>query len=560
MRHPILLLPFAALALAGCASSSQAPERSGGVPGGVAGGAVGGVVRDAPTLYDTVTLRTEAAKASLTRETFTVILAPGEGSPGLETENYAHRDDADFHSVLRDPLSTFSIDVDTASYARVRRYLAEGARPPADAVRIEELLNYFVYDDPLPAAGEPFSVTTEVAACPWNASHRLLRIALRAVPVQFAGRRPGHYVFLVDVSGSMDQPDKLPLVQQALKLLAGQLTGQDLVSIVAYAGAAGVVLPPTAVTDRGALEAAIENLQAGGSTAGGEGILLAYALARERFVAGGINRVVLATDGDFNVGVSSEGELTRLIEEQAKSGVFLTVLGFGTGNLQDAKMEALADRGNGQFAYIDSPLEARRALVEQAGGTLVTVAKDVKIQVEFNPAEVAAYRLIGYENRLLAAEDFRDDAKDAGEIGAGHSVVALYEIVPPAAAPAVERPVDPLRYQALKPSETSASGELGTVKLRFKAPDGDTSVERAFVVMDTGRGPGEATSELKFAASVAAFGMVLRDSPHRGGASIELVRSLAEAGLAYDPDGQRAGFLQLVDQAGAVIGTPVAGR
>ncbi|MCU0229948.1 MAG: DUF3520 domain-containing protein, partial [Acidobacteria bacterium] len=358
----------------------------------------------------------------------------------------------------------------------------------------------------------------------------------------------------------MDEPDKLPLVQKAMKLLAGQLTGEDRVSMVVYAGAAGVVLEPTAASDRTALEAAIDNLQAGGSTAGGEGIQLAYALARERFVPGGINRVILATDGDFNVGVSSEGELTRLIEEQAKSGVFLTVLGFGTGNLQDAKMEALADHGNGQFAYIDSAVEARRALVEQAGGTLITVAKDVKIQVEFNPAEVAAYRLIGYENRLLAAEDFRDDTKDAGEIGAGHSVVALYEIVPPAAGPAVERPVDPLRYQALQPSEASASGELATVKLRFKAPESDTSVERAFVVRDDGRGAGEATSELKFAASVAAFGMVLRDSPHRGAASLELVRQLAEAGLAYDPDGQRAGFLQLVDRAGSALGTPVAAR
>ena len=557
MRSSGILLPLAAIALAGCSASRQAP-----VSPPAPGGAVGGVSRTLPPLAETVSIEGRVAKASqtLTREfTDVLVLAPGEAA-GLETENYAHRDDADFRSVARDPLSTFSIDVDTASYANVRRYLVEGARPPADAVRIEELLNYFVYDDPLPAAGEPFSVVTEVAACPWNATHRLLRIALRAVPVQFAGRRPGHYVFLVDVSGSMDEPDKLPLVKKAMKLLAGQLTAQDRVSIVVYAGAAGVVLPPTAASDRTALEAAIDNLQAGGSTAGGEGIQLAYALAREHFVTGGINRVILATDGDFNVGISSEGALTRLIEEQAKSGVFLTVLGFGTGNLQDAKMEALADRGNGQFAYIDSEIEARRALVEQAGGTLVTVAKDVKIQVEFNPAQVAAYRLIGYENRLLAAEDFRDDTKDAGEIGAGHSVVALYEIAPPSADPAARRPVDPLRYQVLSPVEASASGELATVKLRFKAPDGDISVERAFVVTDDGRGVGEATSELKFAASVAAFGMVLRDSPHRGTASIDLVRQLAQAGLAYDPDGQRAGFLQLVDRAGTVIGTPVAAR
>ncbi len=352
------------------------------------------------------------------------VLAPAKDAE-MNTESYAHRVDADYRNVAHDPLSTFSIDVDTASYSNVRRFVEQGQRPPIDAVRIEELLNYFPYDDPLPAAGEPFSVHTELASCPWNDSHRLMRVALRATPVEFVERKPGNFVFLIDVSGSMEAPDKLPLVKSAMKLLAGQMLAQDRVAIVVYAGAAGLVLPTTAGNDRAAIDAAIEELQAGGSTAGGEGIQLAYATARQQFVRGGINRVILATDGDFNVGVSSEGELTRLIEGQAKSGVFLTVLGFGDGNLKDSTMEALADHGNGQYAYIDSQIEAQRALVEQAGGTLITVAKDVKIQVEFNPKFVSSYRLIGYENRLLAAEDFRDDSKDAGEIGAGHSVVAL---------------------------------------------------------------------------------------------------------------------------------------
>jgi len=481
------------------------------------------------------------------------IAAPREAAE-FNTENYAHRPDGEFQSVVRQPLSTFSIDVDTASYANVRRFLSDGALPPADAVRIEELLNYFTYDDPPPTAGEPFSVSTEVASCPWNASHRLLRIGLRAAPVEYAGRRPGNFVFLIDVSGSMNDPRKLPLVQSAMKMLAGQLTGADRLSIAVYAGAAGLALPPTGAGDRASIEAAIDRLQAGGSTAGGEGIRLAYQVARENFVPGGINRVILATDGDFNVGLSSEGELVRLIEEQAASGVFLTVLGFGTGNLQDAKMEALADHGNGQYAYIDSALEARRALVEQAGGTLVTVARDVKVQVEFNPAQVRDYRLIGYENRLLAAEDFRDDAKDAGEIGAGHSVVALYELVPPGVDPSVERPVDPLRYQVTLPAEAAADGELATLRLRFKTPDGDRSAERSLVVTDTGTAWPAASGELKFAAGVAAFGMLLRGSPHRGDASFAGARELAGAGMGFDPDGQRAAFIELVDAAERLAG------
>jgi len=477
-------------------------------------------------------------------------------------ENYAHREDAGFRRVAVEPLSTFAIDVDTASYSNVRRFLTDGRQPPPDAVRIEELLNYFVYDDPLPVGGEPFSVSTEVGACPWEPGHRLLRIGLRAAPIEFMGRRPGNYIFLVDVSGSMNEPEKLPLVQESLRMLAGQLTGSDRVSIVVYAGAAGVVLPPTSGSDRGALEEAIDAMQAGGSTAGGEGIQLAYDIARENLVPGGINRVILATDGDFNVGPSSDGELVRLIEEQAATGVFLTVLGFGTGNLQDAKLEALADRGNGQYAYIDSELEARRALVEQAGGTLATVASDVKMQVEFNPAQVEAYRLIGYENRLLAAGDFRDDAKDAGEIGAGHSVIALYELVPASREahddPTLARPLDPLRYQVLVPNDASASGELATVKLRFRPPEGGESVEREVVVRhgETGRTP----DELRFAAAVAAFGMVLRDSPFRGSATLEISRQLAESSIGSDPDGQRAAFVRLVDRAREVVRERVAAR
>ena len=348
----------------------------------------------------------------------------------FNTEQYGPIKETGFALVVNRPLSTFSIDVDTASYANLRRFLREGRLPPADAVRIEELINYFDYDYPEPEEGEPFGIVTEMAACPWAPSHRLVHIGLRSKPVATADLPPNNLVFLLDVSGSMASAHKLPLLKKSFSLLARQLRPQDRISIVVYAGAAGMVLPPTSGAEKTDILATLSRLEAGGSTAGGAGIRLAYRLAREHFIQGGNNRVILATDGDFNVGVSSDGELVRMIEQERESGVFLTVLGFGTGNLKDSKMEQLADHGNGNYAYIDTLLEARRVLVEQLGATLLTVAKDVKLQVEFNPAQVRAYRLIGYENRRLRDEEFNDDRKDAGDLGAGHSVTALYEVIP----------------------------------------------------------------------------------------------------------------------------------
>jgi len=504
-------------------------SKAAGVPGGVVGGVVGGVYMNAPTLMERMA---QSANAE------------------FNTESYARFDENPFEDAARDPLSTFSIDVDTASYTNVRRFLRDGQRPPRDAVRIEELINYFSFADPPPPPGAPFSVAFETAACPWNEVHRLLRIGLKGAPITFAERRPGNYVFLLDVSGSMHEPNKLPLVKSALKMLAGQLGAQDTIAIAVYASSEGLVLPATPGSDQTAILGAIEQLEAGGSTNGGAGIQLAYSVARENFVQGGANRVILATDGDFNVGVTNEGDLTRMIEKEAKDGVFLTVLGFGLGNLKDSTLEKLADRGNGNYAYIDSELEARRTLVEQAGGSMITIAKDVKIQVEFNPAEVSAYRLIGYENRRLAAADFNDDAKDAGEIGAGLSVTALYEIAP--ARDGSARPVDPLRYQAAASTDAASSGELCTVKLRYKAPDGDVSQLLTFAVRDAGLGWRAASPEMQFAAAVGAFGMLLRDSEHRGAASFDLVRSLAEAGVARDADGRRAEFIELIERAQAV--------
>lgn len=468
------------------------------------------------------------------------------GEPAMNTESYSRFEENPFLDPSRDPLSTFSIDVDTASYANIRRFVNKGQRPPKDAVRIEELLNYFTYDDPFPHGSEPFSTRVELADCPWAPEHRLMRIGLKGREISFDDRRDGNYVFLLDVSGSMNDPLKLPLVKSSIQMLSEQLTSRDRVAIVVYAGAAGLVLPSTSATDRGAISAAIESLEAGGSTAGGEGIRLAYQIARDNFISGGINRVILATDGDFNVGVSSEGELTRLIEEEAKSGVFLTVLGFGTGNIKDSNLEKLADHGNGSYAYIDSEIEARKVLVAQAGGTLVTIAKDVKIQIEFNPAKVAAYRLIGYENRLLAAEDFNDDTKDAGEIGAGLSVTALYEIVP-AGRPSPVRPVDPLKYSS-NPKVTGGD-ELASLKLRYKEPDGDTSRLIEVPVVDEGNLFAAASDDLRFAAAVASFGLVLRDSPHKGDASLAMARDIASGALGPDPAGWRRGFIDLINKS-----------
>ncbi len=482
----------------------------------------------------------------------TVGFAP---QPELNTEEYARIAENGFRDAGASPLSTFAIDVDRASYANVRRFVEQGQMPPADAVRIEELINYFAYDDPDPAGDAPFAVRTEVAGAPWNPEHRLVRIGIQGRRMDARDLPPSNLVFLVDVSGSMESPDKLPLVKAALARLVDELRPGDRVGIVVYAGAAGVVLEPT--DDRRAIMDALGELQAGGSTAGGEGIRLAYRLARDAFIRGGNNRVVLATDGDFNVGVSSEGELVRLIEQEREDGIYLTVLGVGTGNLADARMEALADHGNGNYAYLDSEDEAEKVLVRERAGTLFTIARDAKVQVEFNPAAVDSYRLIGYENRALAATDFNDDRKDAGELGAGHTVTALYEVVPARGARGARPRVDPLRYQdrplrdrlrerISERVRPSSSGELMTVKLRYKEPDADESrlIERP--VRDGGRSLDEASDDLRFAAAVAQWGMLLRESRHAGRASYEDVLELARGALGRDEQGDRAGFVRLV--------------
>jgi len=482
--------------------------------------------------------------------------APGTERYGKFVEN-AFRNPADKEQAL----STFSIDVDTASYALVRRFLHDRQLPPADAIRLEEMLNYFRYDDAPPVGEDPFSVSLETAACPWRAGHRLVRVGLKGREIAAAARPGTSLVFLVDVSGSMDQPNKLPLVKQSLSMLVDQLTENDKVAIVTYAGDAGLKLAPTSGDQKARIRGAIEALAAGGSTNGSAGIELAYAQAAEAFVKGGSNRVVLATDGDLNVGVTDDAALVALIKQKASSGVFLTVLGYGQGNLQDEKMEKLADNGNGIYAYIDGAREARKVLVEQLTGSTVTIAKDVKIQVEFNPAQVASYRLLGYENRIMAAEDFKDDKKDAGEIGAGHGVTALYEIVPTAAA---ENPpgAEPLKYQpnetvAAKPEAPAKAGpvssELLTVKLRYKEPTGDTSTLREFPLEDTGTTFENASTNLRFAAAVAEFGMLLRESAHRGEASLAHVTATAAGALGTDPGGLRAEFLDLVREAGALL-------
>jgi len=464
----------------------------------------------------------------------------------MNTEAYHRIVDNAFLAVADSPLSTFSIDVDTASYANVRRFLRERQLPPKDAVRIEEMVNYFHFDYPGPEDGTPFAVTSRVAECPWNRDHRLVLLGLQARRLPEGRIPPRNLVFLLDVSGSMNEPDKLPLVKAAMGLLVDQLSEQDRISIVVYAGASGLVLPPTSGDRKGEIRAAIDALEAGGSTAGGAGIQLAYKTAREAFIVGGVNRVVLATDGDFNVGITSEGDLSRLIEQKRKTGVSLSVLGFGMGNLKDSMMEMLADKGNGNYAYVDTLAEARKVLVTEAASTLVTVAKDVKLQVEFNPAAVTAYRLIGYENRVLADADFNDDAKDAGDIGAGHSVTALYEIVP-AGVPGAARRVDPLRYQEpRRASEAAATDELMTVKLRYKEPEGDTSRLLAVAVKD---GTQTDSPDVRFAAAVAAFGMLLRDSEHKGTATYDAVLELARRGRGEDPDGYRTEFIQLIESA-----------
>ncbi|PSR55107.1 hypothetical protein AHMF7605_17150 [Adhaeribacter arboris] len=463
------------------------------------------------------------------------------------TEEYDRVEENIFLETTRNPLSTFSIDVDAASYSNVRRFLNNGRKPPKDAVRIEEMVNYFKYTYPQPVEEDPLAIATELAACPWNPDNQLLHIGLQGKNIPTDNLPPANLVFLIDVSGSMASEDKLPLVIAGFKLLVNQLRSQDKVAIAVYAGAAGLVLPPTAGNRKEVILSALEKLEAGGSTAGGAGIKLAYSIAEENFLDKGNNRVILATDGDFNVGVSSTSELERLIEEKRESGVFLTVLGFGTGNIKDSRMEKLADIGNGNYAYVDNIQEAKKVLVNEFGGTLFTIAKDVKLQLEFNPAYVQAYRLIGYENRTLRNEDFKNDKKDAGDLGAGHTVTALYEIIPVSSkkSSSLLNGVDELKYQQVKTNTTTTfADELLTLKLRYKTPDGTTS--KLFQKVVSTNRTAKPSENFRFAAAVAEFGMLLRDSEHKGQATYAQVVSLAEGAKSQDAEGYRAEFIRLV--------------
>ncbi len=482
-------------------------------------------------------------------------------SGDFNTAAYDHILENPFLDTKSNPLSTFSIDVDTASYSNIRRFVNQGSLPPKDAVRVEEMVNYFTYDYAQPSDDKPFAVHVDLASCPWEQSHCLVRIGLKGKEIATDKRGPSNLVFLLDVSGSMTPAERLPLVKQSMRLLVEKLTENDRVAIVVYAGASGLALPSTRGDQKEKILSALESLEPGGSTNGAEGIQLAYKIAADNFLKGGVNRVILATDGDFNVGVTSQGDLIRLIEQKAKTGVFLSVLGVGTDNLKDSTMQKLADKGNGNYAYLDSLDEARKVLVHQMNGTLVTIAKDVKIQVEFNPARVASYRLIGYEKRMLRKEDFNNDKVDAGEIGAGHTVTALYEVVPVGARVnpvASAPPVDRLKYQSNETQKTSrsdmatTSDEMLTVKLRYKKPDGDKSELIEQPVIDSNTAFASASSDFKFAAAVAEFGMLLRDSEYKGNGTLGSVLEWARAGKGNDSNGYRAGFIELVRKAQAL--------
>jgi Ca-activated chloride channel homolog len=511
----------------------EMPASKAGAPAGSRGDASGA----APLALGRVTALSSAKRAS----------AP-HAEPEHDTEAYAAVAEADFARVQDSPLSTFSIDVDTASYSNVRRFLQQGQLPPSGAVRIEELINYFPFAYPDPVGDAPFAVTTEVSRAPWNPKHRLLHVGLQAKRLGNDALPPRNLVFLLDVSGSMESPNKLPLLKRSLATLARTLGERDQVAIVVYAGASGLVLPATSGNQQAQIFAALDRLSAGGSTNGAEGIELAYSVAESMARPGAVNRVILATDGDFNVGVTSHGALLSLIESKRKTGVFLSVLGFGMGNYKDSTLELLADKGNGNYAYIDSLSEARKVLVAEGGATLLTLAKDVKLQLEFNPAEVAAYRLIGYENRRLAARDFNDDSKDAGELGAGHSVTALYELVP-AGVDFEPGAVDALKYQTPSRPAAGRGAELCTIKLRYKAPSSEQSRLLEHVVASTERALDHTSPAFRFSAGVAVFGMMLRQSDARGSASFALARRLAEGALEADPYGYRREFISLVDTA-----------
>ncbi len=470
-------------------------------------------------------------------------------SPTQNTAEYKKTHENSFKRVADYPLSTMSVDVDRASYSNMRRFINEGQLPPRDAVRIEEFVNYFDYDYAQPTDNEPVAIHTELTTCPWNEDNKLLHIGIQAVKVKTDDLPPSNLVFLIDVSGSMSSEERLPLLVQGMKLLVSQLRAKDKVSLVTYAGNAGLALPATAGNNKEIIIAALDKLNAGGSTAGGEGIALAYKTAKENFINGGNNRVLLATDGDFNVGISSEGDLEDLITKERKSGIFLTCLGFGTDNYKDAKMELLADKGNGNYSYIDNIKEAQKTLVHEFGGTLFTVAKDVKSLIEFNPAKVQGYRLIGYENRMLNTEDFKNDKKDAGDMGSGHTVTIIYEIIPTGVKSKYLKHGTSLKYTETSPTEATATNELATIKFRYKKPDGDTSKELEKTIADNLINWHNATENTRFSYSVALFGMLLKDSKYSGMGDYDVVKELAGGSMKFDTDGYREEFLKLVREA-----------
>lgn len=483
---------------------------------------------------------------SLAKKTDTSVSSKDEVG---NTEDYSRIYDNPFLEVTKNPLSTFSIDVDTASYANLRRYITSGSLPPKDAVRIEEMINYFTYEYPEPKGEDPFSINFELSDSPWKKGNKIVSIGIQGKKLSSENLPQSNIVFLIDTSGSMSSANKLPLLKEAFKLLVNQLTEKDRVSIVTYAGSAGLVLSSTKGNEKSKIINALDSLQSGGSTAGGQGLNLAYNIAKENFIKEGNNRVILATDGDFNVGASSDSELVRLIEEKRKEGVFLSVLGFGMGNYKDSKMEQLADKGNGNYAYIDTMNEAKKVFVKQLGGTLLTIAKDVKLQLEFNPVKVKAYRLIGYENRVLKNEDFNNDQKDAGDLGSGHTVTALYELTPSDSQTAVPE-VDKLKYQdsIVKP-ESFKTDELMTVKLRYKEPTQDTSKLITNVLADKTLEFSKASENLRFASSVAGFGMMLRDSEYKGDLDYDKVLKMAKDSKGQDLEGYRSEFISLVEKA-----------
>lgn len=468
-------------------------------------------------------------------------------APNVGDEDYGTFVENVFESPKSSPLSTFSIDVDNASYTNIRRFINNGQKVPKDAVRVEEMMNFFKYNYPQPKGEHPFSINSEYSECPWNTNNKLVRIGLQGKNIDDEKLPASNLVFLIDVSGSMFSENKLPLLKQSMKVLVNQLRAEDKVSIVVYAGAAGMVLPPTSGDKKMTIIDALEKLSAGGSTAGGAGIQLAYKTAKENFIKNGNNRVVLSTDGDFNVGASSDNDMQRLIEEERKSGVFLTCLGFGMGNYKDSKMETLANKGNGNYAYIDNIQEANRFLGKEFKGSMFAIAKDVKIQIEFNPAHVQAYRLIGYENRKLRPEDFKNDAIDAGELGSGHTVTALYEIIPVNTKSKFFTPTDELKYTKTEPSATNLGAELATIKFRYKKPDGEKSIEMVEVIKNNAVTLEQTSEDFKFCASVAWFGLKLRDSELVSNKSISDIKNLAKNNIKNDNEGYKAEFIRLME-------------